>query len=103
MPIYQYKCSDCPEILEIQQSFDEDSLTSADGCQVNDDGKHSLKKVFSSVGISFKGSGFYANDSRGANSTSTPPSTSSEAKSSTTESTSTTTSSDSKSSSSSTD
>lgn len=59
MPTYQYSCTDCGHFFEIHQSFSEDSLTACPNC----DGK--LRKVFNAVGVVFKGSGFYRNDSRG--------------------------------------
>ncbi len=66
MPTYQYQCTECGEGLEAVQKFTDDALTVCPSC----DGR--LKKVFSAVGIVFKGSGFYRNDSRGASSSSTP-------------------------------
>ncbi|WP_411106819.1 FmdB family zinc ribbon protein [Streptomyces sp. cmx-4-9] len=66
MPTYQYQCTECGEGLEAVQKFTDDALTVCPNC----DGR--LKKVFSAVGIVFKGSGFYRNDSRGASSSSTP-------------------------------
>ncbi|MEW2069826.1 FmdB family zinc ribbon protein [Streptomyces sp. NPDC007346] len=70
MPTYQYQCTECGEGLEAVQKFTDDALTVCPSC----DGR--LKKVFSAVGIVFKGSGFYRNDSRGSSSSSTPaPST----------------------------
>ena len=71
MPTYQYQCTECGEGLEAVQKFTDDALTVCPNC----DGR--LKKVFSAVGIVFKGSGFYRNDSRGASSSSSPASTSS--------------------------
>ncbi|OKK16764.1 FmdB family transcriptional regulator [Streptomyces sp. CB00455] len=68
MPTYQYQCTECGEGLEAVQKFTDDALTACPNC----DGR--LKKVFSAVGIVFKGSGFYRNDSRGASSSSTPAS-----------------------------
>ncbi|MBD0746458.1 FmdB family zinc ribbon protein [Streptomyces sp. CBMA152] len=70
MPTYQYQCTECGEGLEAVQKFTDDALTVCPNC----DGR--LKKVFSAVGIVFKGSGFYRNDSRGASSSSTPASSS---------------------------
>ncbi|MFV0258574.1 MAG: FmdB family zinc ribbon protein [Acidimicrobiales bacterium] len=64
MPTYQYKCRLCDEPFEVEQRISDDSLTSLPGCAQADDGNHPLKKVFSAVGISFKGDGFYRNDSR---------------------------------------
>ncbi|WP_328872012.1 FmdB family transcriptional regulator [Streptomyces sp. NBC_00287] len=87
MPTYQYQCTECGEGLEAVQKFTDDALTECPSCSGR------LKKVFSAVGIVFKGSGFYRNDSRGSSSSSSPASSSS--KSSTP---STSTSSDSKSS-----
>ncbi|MGX1546455.1 FmdB family zinc ribbon protein [Streptomyces adustus] len=98
MPTYQYQCTECGEGLEAVQKFTDDALTVCPDC----DGR--LKKVFSAVGIVFKGSGFYRNDSRGSSSSSSPAasksSTSTDSKSSSTTSSSSS-SSDSKSSSSS--
>ena len=58
MPTYQYACTECGENLEAVQKFSDDPLTVCPACG----GK--LRKVFSAVGIVFKGSGFYRNDSR---------------------------------------
>ena len=58
MPTYQYACTACGERLEAVQKFTDDPLTVCPAC----DGK--LRKLFSPVGIVFKGSGFYRNDSR---------------------------------------
>ena len=74
MPTYQYQCTECGEGLEAVQKFTDDALTECPNCNGR------LKKVFSAVGIVFKGSGFYRNDSRGSSSSSSPaskPSTSS--------------------------
>ncbi|MGA5423578.1 FmdB family zinc ribbon protein [Streptomyces lavendulocolor] len=71
MPTYQYQCTECGEGLEAVQKFTDDALTECPNCQGR------LKKVFSAVGIVFKGSGFYRNDSRGASSSSSPASKSS--------------------------
>ncbi|GGS49884.1 FmdB family zinc ribbon protein [Streptomyces cinerochromogenes] len=68
MPTYQYQCTECGEGLEAVQKFTDDALTECPSC------KGRLKKVFSAVGIVFKGSGFYRNDSRGSTSSSTPAS-----------------------------
>ncbi len=61
MPTYQYACTECGEQLEAVQSFSDPALTECPNCG----GK--LRKVFNSVGIVFKGSGFYRNDSRAGN------------------------------------
>ncbi len=58
MPTYQYVCTRCAHQLEAVQSFNEASLRDCTECS------GSLRKVFSSVGVVFKGSGFYRNDSR---------------------------------------
>jgi putative FmdB family regulatory protein len=58
MPTYEYRCKDCGDHLEVVQSFADDPLTTCPRCS------GTLKKVFAPVGIAFKGSGFYRNDSR---------------------------------------
>ena len=58
MPTYEYACTACGERLEAVQKFTDDPLTVCPACE----GK--LRKLFSPVGIVFKGSGFYRNDSR---------------------------------------
>ncbi|MFJ9023625.1 FmdB family zinc ribbon protein [Streptomyces sp. NPDC102259] len=68
MPTYQYQCTECGEGLEAVQKFTDDALTECPNCSGR------LKKVFSAVGIVFKGSGFYRNDSRGSSSSSSPAS-----------------------------
>ena len=62
MPLYEYRCRNCNHQFEIQQSFSDDALTVCPECQ------GALRKVFNPVGISFRGSGFYKNDSRGSSS-----------------------------------
>ncbi len=57
MPTYEYRCADCGHTFDIVQAFTDDPLTECPECGGR------LKKVFGSVGISFKGSGFYVNDS----------------------------------------
>ncbi|MFE9647124.1 FmdB family zinc ribbon protein [Streptomyces sp. NPDC006365] len=94
MPTYQYQCTACGEGLEVVQKFTEDALTECPSC----DGR--LKKVFSAVGIVFKGSGFYRNDSRGSSSSSSTAKSSSTSNAASTTSSSTTASSSSDSSSS---
>ncbi|WP_030413378.1 FmdB family zinc ribbon protein [Streptomyces sp. NRRL S-1448] len=71
MPTYQYQCTACGEGLEAVQKFTDDALTECPSCNGR------LKKVFSAVGIVFKGSGFYRNDSRGSSSSSSPAKSSS--------------------------
>jgi putative FmdB family regulatory protein len=58
MPTYEYACKSCGEHLEVVQSFRDEPLRDCPVCGGR------LRKVFSPVGISFKGSGFYRNDSR---------------------------------------
>jgi putative FmdB family regulatory protein len=58
VPTYQYSCNDCGHFHEIVQRFSEDSLTVCPECEGR------LRKVFNAVGVVFKGSGFYRNDSR---------------------------------------
>jgi putative FmdB family regulatory protein len=59
VPTYQYACTACGHQLEAVQTFAEDPLTECPACAGR------LRKLFSSVGIVFKGSGFYRTDSRG--------------------------------------
>ncbi len=65
MPTYQYACTECGHDFEQFQSFSEDSLTECPECA----GK--LRKLFNAVGVVFKGSGFYRNDSRSADTSGT--------------------------------
>jgi putative FmdB family regulatory protein len=60
VPTYAYACKDCSHDFEIVQSFTDNSLTSCPECQ------GTLRKKFNSVGVVFKGSGFYRTDSREA-------------------------------------
>ena len=60
MPTYEYACKSCGEHLEVVQSFKDNALTTCPACG------GPLRKVFGSIGISFKGSGFYKTDSRPA-------------------------------------
>ena len=80
MPTYSYRCRDCDVAFDIQQSFDEDSLTVCPRC----DG--TLRKLFNTVGVVFKGSGFYRTDSRSGSSASVPASGGSSTSSSSTSS-----------------
>ena len=76
MPTYEYRCSDCTNSFEIVQKFSDPSLTTCLDCDGN------LRKVFSPVGVVFKGSGFYATDNRTkgkSNAASTSSSSSSDA------------------------
>jgi putative FmdB family regulatory protein len=58
MPTYEYACKSCGEHVEVVQSFKDEPLTECPACG------GPLRKVFGSIGISFKGSGFYRTDSR---------------------------------------
>ena len=58
MPTYQYVCTECATPLEVVQTFTDPALTECPTCGGR------LRKVFSAVGVVFKGSGFYRNDSR---------------------------------------
>lgn len=58
MPTYQYACTACGHELEAVQSFSDDALTTCPDCGGD------LRKLFGNVGVVFKGSGFYRNDSR---------------------------------------
>jgi putative FmdB family regulatory protein len=60
VPTYQYACTACGEPLEAVQSFTDAPLTECPACG------GALRKVFSAVGVVFKGSGFYKTDSRKA-------------------------------------
>ena len=76
MPTYQYACTACDHRFDAVQSFSDPSLTDCPVCSGR------LRKVFSSVGIVFKGSGFYRTDSRsGATVPETKTETKSESKS----------------------
>ncbi|XVX19568.1 FmdB family zinc ribbon protein [Actinomycetota bacterium] len=80
MPTYAYACKTCDHRFEVVQSFSDDSLTDCPECG------GTLRKIFNSVGVVFKGSGFYRTDSRSAKSSSTgattPPASSSDSSSS---------------------
>jgi putative FmdB family regulatory protein len=64
VPTYQYACTACGHQLEAVQSFSDEPLTACPECNGR------LRKLFSSVGIVFKGSGFYRTDSRSSTSSS---------------------------------
>jgi putative FmdB family regulatory protein len=67
MPTYAYACTECDHRFDLVQSFHDDALTECPQCQGR------LRKVFSSVGVVFKGSGFYKTDSRSSGSSSSSP------------------------------
>ena len=79
MPTYQYRCVDCGSELETVQKFSDPSLTECPEC----DG--TLRKVYSAVGVVFKGSGFYATDNRTKGKSAAASATTSSEKSSGTE------------------
>lgn len=60
MPTYSYRCPECENAFDIVQAFTDDTLTVCPTCGGR------LRKVFSPVGVSFSGSGFYRTDSRAA-------------------------------------
>ncbi|MFF7452735.1 FmdB family zinc ribbon protein [Kitasatospora sp. NPDC008115] len=64
MPTYQYQCTECGNGLEAVQKFTDEPLTTCPDCQGR------LRKIFSAVGVVFKGSGFYRTDSRSSSSSS---------------------------------
>ncbi|WIK81151.1 FmdB family zinc ribbon protein [Micrococcus lylae] len=68
MPTYAYRCKDCDHAFDIVQSFTDDSLTECPECG------GTLRKQYGSVGVTFKGGGFYRTDSRnsGGSSSSEP-------------------------------
>lgn len=67
MPTYSYRCTECATAFDIQQAFSDESLTVCPTCG------GALRKLFSAVGVSFSGSGFYRNDSRSTPSSSPAP------------------------------
>lgn len=66
MPVYEYRCKECGHEFDRHQSFTEARLTDCPSCETAD----ALRKVFGNVGVTFKGSGFYRNDSRSTGSSS---------------------------------
>ena len=62
MPTYSYRCTECSTAFDIQQAFTDDALTECPSCQGR------LRKIFSAVGVTFNGSGFYRTDSRSSGS-----------------------------------
>ena len=58
MPTYSYRCTECGTAFDIVQAFTDDSLTECPSCSGR------LRKLFSAVGVTFSGSGFYRTDSR---------------------------------------
>ncbi len=74
MPTYSYACTACGHAFDIHQAFSDASLTVCPECEGR------LRKVFSSVGVVFKGSGFYRNDARSGSTPSSVPAKSDGAK-----------------------
>ena len=70
MPTYTYRCNNCEYQFDTRQRMADDPLTDCRNCE----SEKSLRKVLNSVGIVFKGSGFYVTDSRGKKSAATPSS-----------------------------
>lgn len=65
MPVYAYQCKSCDHAFDIRQSFTDDALTNCPDCH-----QPALRKRFGTVGITFKGSGFYRTESRSESSSS---------------------------------
>jgi predicted nucleic acid-binding Zn ribbon protein len=74
MPTYVYKFIDSGETIEVQQAFTDEPLTEL--AHPTDGTVRKVKKIFTPVGVSFKGGGFYKTDSRPGSSSSTTTSTS---------------------------
>jgi putative FmdB family regulatory protein len=66
MPTYEYACTKCGHQFEALQSFTDEALTECPEC------KGLVQKIYSNVGVVFKGSGFYKTDSRATKSSTTP-------------------------------
>ena len=65
MPTYSYACTECGDRFDVVQAFTDDTLTTCEKCSGR------LRKLFNSVGVVFKGSGFYRTDSRESSKTTT--------------------------------
>ena len=76
MPTYSYRCTECSTAFDIQQAFTDDALRECPECR----GK--LRKLFSAVGVTFNGSGFYRTDSRSSSGSSSGSESSSSSSSS---------------------
>src|SRR4051812_29117646 len=76
VPTYTYTCTACNDVIEKRQSFTDPPLTTCEQCG------GTLRKIIHPVGIVFKGSGWYINDSRSSSSSANGPSTSSSSSSS---------------------
>jgi putative FmdB family regulatory protein len=67
VPTYSYACTECGNRFDVVQAFSDDALTTCERCAGR------LRKLFNSVGIVFKGNGFYRTDSRESGKKSTSP------------------------------
>jgi putative FmdB family regulatory protein len=67
VPTYSYQCTECADRFDVVQAFSDDALTTCEKCSGR------LRKLFGSVGVVFKGSGFYRTDSRESGKKSTSP------------------------------
>ena len=67
VPTYSYSCTECADRFDVVQAFTDDALTTCEKCSGR------LRKLFGSVGVVFKGSGFYRTDSRESGKKSTAP------------------------------
>jgi len=76
MPTYSYRCTECSTAFDIQQAFTDDALTECPECRGR------LRKLFSAVGVTFNGSGFYRTDSRSSSGSSSGSESSSSSSSS---------------------
>ncbi|MCP3424869.1 zinc ribbon domain-containing protein [Rothia sp. AR01] len=63
MPVYAYQCKSCQHRFDIRQSFADAALTECPECH-----RDELRKKFNTVGVSFKGSGFYSTDAKASSS-----------------------------------
>ena len=80
MPTYSYECTQCADRFDAVQAFTDDALTTCEKCSGR------LRKLFGSVGVVFKGSGFYRTDSRESGKKSTSATNGSSSKSESSES-----------------
>jgi predicted nucleic acid-binding Zn ribbon protein len=80
MPTYVYKFTDTGETIEVQQAFTDDALTHAQHPATGE--KLKVRKVFTPVGVAFRGGGFYKTDSRGGKSKSSSSTSTTESSSS---------------------
>ena len=62
MPVYVYQCKNCNHVFEQRQSFSDDALRICPQC-----GEETLRKRYNTVGVTFKGSGFYSTDKGNSN------------------------------------